>query len=43
MPYLSSQHSGIGRSLITIGLYFHATGYSSNSFPKTLTLLLAPF
>lgn len=32
--YLSGQHSGVGRSLITIGLHLHASGNAGNGFPS---------
>lgn len=31
---LGSQHSGIRRRLIPVGLHFHATSYSADSFPE---------
>ena len=34
--YLSSQHSGIGRSFITISLHFHSSCDSGNGFPVNL-------
>merc|ERR1712203_30574 len=30
---LSSQHSGVGGGLVTIGLHLHATGHTDDGFP----------